>query len=93
MNARLIFSLVVAVIAIVFALQNPQEVRLRIGPAAAETTVAVAIIIAFILGVLSGGLGSVLSRFDRRGTRTKKVADEPDETPRPLPPPYDPDLS
>jgi flagellar biosynthesis protein FliQ len=89
MNARLIFSLVIAVLAIIFALQNPQETLLYVGPAILDTTVAVAMIVAFVLGVLSGYLGSVISRFDRRaGTEDgepTRPADDPNPPTR-LPP-------
>jgi uncharacterized integral membrane protein len=83
MNARLIFALIIAILAIIMALQNPREILLRIGPGTVDTTVAVAIVVAFVLGLIAGYFGSVISRFDHRTRVDATHRDRPEDEPKP----------
>ena len=88
MRASLIVALLVAILAVVFALQNPHMTSLSIGPFALEGSVALVTLITFALGVITGVLVSVPSVYRARKAAKKKDA-APDATvvPEYTPPP------
>lgn len=67
MRFALIFSLLIAVIAVVFALQNPQMMEVNLLFVDTQGSTALVLIITFGLGVLVGLLSALPSRVrDRR---------------------------
>ena len=66
MRVALIVSLLLAVGAAVFAMQNPNETSLNIGPYVITASTALVIIVTFMLGVVVGILASVPSRIRQR---------------------------
>lgn len=50
----LLFYLIVAILALVFALSNPGYVTLRFGPYQTEQSTALVVLLSFLLGVLVG---------------------------------------
>ncbi|SHK06413.1 LapA family protein [Rhodothermus profundi] len=59
----LILSLLLAILAVMFALQNPGYVTLRFGPYQTEQSTALVVLVSFALGVLVGILASVPGRL------------------------------
>ncbi len=61
----LILSLIIAILAVIFALSNPGYVTLRFGPYQTEQSTALVVLISFALGVLVGILATVPGRIKR----------------------------
>jgi putative membrane protein len=73
MRFALIFSLLIAILAVVFALYNPAETEIYIGPDYVLTSpLALVIIVTLLAGVLIGALFSVPNRLRSR-SRIKKL--------------------
>ncbi len=88
MRASLIVALVVAILAVVFALQNPHMTRLAIGPYDMQGSVALVTLITFALGVITGVLVSVPSVYRaRKAAKKKAAAPESPAMPEYTPPP------
>jgi putative membrane protein len=67
MRATLIISLVIAVLAVVFALQNPQMMEVNLLFVETEGSTALVLLITFIMGVTVGLLSTMPGRVrDRR---------------------------
>ncbi|HEX7071572.1 MAG TPA: LapA family protein [Rhodothermales bacterium] len=66
MRGALIISLLLAVAAAVFAIQNPNETSLNIGPYEITASTALVIIGTFILGAIVGILASLPGRMRQR---------------------------
>lgn len=56
MRIGLIFAIIIAVLAVIFAIQNPGYTALTLGPYALRVLTAVALIVAFGVGALVGML-------------------------------------
>lgn len=73
MRAALVFSLLIAIAAVVFALYNPDPTVIHIGPNyELESPLALVIIVTLLSGVLVGALFSVPNRLRAR-SRIKKL--------------------
>lgn len=73
MRFALIFSLLIAIVAVVFALYNPAETQINIGPNYVLTSpLALVLIVTLLVGVLVGALFSVPGRIRSR-SRVKKL--------------------
>ena len=73
MRFALIFSLLIAILAVVFALYNPDPTEIHIGPNYVLTSpLALVIIVTLLSGVLVGALFSVPGRIRSR-SRIKKL--------------------
>jgi len=71
MRFALVFSLLIAVIAVVFALQNPQMMEVNLLFVDTQGSTALVLIITFGIGVLVGLLSALPSRVrDRRKIRS-----------------------
>lgn len=68
MRFSLVIALVVAIIAVVFALQNPDPVDVSLGPFDLTGSAALVILITFVLGVAVGVLASLPSIYRRQKT-------------------------
>lgn len=66
MRIGLIFSLLIAVLAVIFALQNPQPMDVNLFFADTEGSTALVLIITFVLGVVVGLLSSLPGRLRAR---------------------------
>ncbi len=66
MRFTLIVSLVLAVLAVLFALQNPDLMRVNFGPFEVEGSTALVLILTFALGALVGILAMVPSKVKSR---------------------------
>ena len=73
MRVTLIVSLIIAILAVIFALQNPGLITVKLGPFESEHSKALVLIVTFALGALVGIL-VMLPRFlkDRKRIRTLK---------------------
>lgn len=82
MRFTLIVSLIMAVLAVIFALANPQlmEVNLLFGEASGST--ALVLIITFVVGVLVGLLAAIPGRAKRR-RKHKDLKKDPSGTSTP----------
>ena len=67
MRFALILALAIAVLAVVFALQNPAETTLNLGPYAVTGSTAIVVLVTFALGALTGILAAIPGRW--RATR------------------------
>ena len=73
MRFALILSLLVAILAVVFALYNPAETEINLGPSYVLTSpLALVLIVTLLAGVLVGTLFSVPGRI-RSSTRIRKL--------------------
>lgn len=72
MRFALILSLIIAVLAVVFAVYNPQQVEIRFPGAQVAAPLAIVIIVTLMAGVLAGILASLPGAF-RRGRRIKTL--------------------
>ena len=73
MRLALVFSLLIAILAVVFALYNPDPTEIHIGPNYVLTSpLALVIIVTLLSGVLVGSLFSVPNRIRSR-SRVKKL--------------------
>ncbi len=84
MRFTLVLSLLIAVLAVVFALQNPQFMEVNLLFARTEGSTALVLIITFAIGVLVGLLSTLPGRIrDRRRIKSlekaqpKKAPDDP----------------
>ncbi|MFW5973398.1 MAG: LapA family protein [Bacteroidota bacterium] len=84
MRASLVVALILAILAAIFALQNPQPVAFSLGPFELEGSVALVLIVTFALGVVAGALASLPAIVKRqralkqeRTQRTKGEAGPP----------------
>lgn len=79
MRFALILSLLVAIIAVVFAFQNPEQVDVEfLTFQSIPVPLALVIIVSLLVGVLLGSLGSLPSRLRSRGrvkTLEKRIAE------------------
>ena len=67
MRLSLVFSLIIAVLAVVFALQNPQSMEVNLLFVDTQGSTALVLIVTFGLGVLVGLLSTLPGRIrDRR---------------------------
>lgn len=66
MRVALVFSVLIAILAVVFALQNPAVVELKLGPALVSGPLAVVLLTTFGAGILVGILAAVPKRFRSR---------------------------
>ncbi len=66
MRAGFVFSLLLAILAAVFALQNPGFIDLNLGPYELRTSTALVVIVSFVAGALFGILASLPSRLKQR---------------------------
>lgn len=95
MRFALILSLVLAILAVVFALQNPAYMNVNIGPWNITESTALVLMITFAIGVLVGVLATVptVLRRRKRIRELERSASEPRtaETPPKREPVVDPD--
>lgn len=64
MNFALVFSLLIAIVAVVFAFQNPQTMSVRfLGYESADASTALVLLITFGLGLLTGWFGAIPARL------------------------------
>ena len=66
MRASLILSLVLAIVAVLFALQNPAPIDVKLGPFDLYGSTALVLMVTFGIGVLVGILAAVPSLMKRR---------------------------
>jgi putative membrane protein len=66
MRGALIISLLLAVAAAIFAIQNPDETSLNLGPYQITASTALVIIVTFVLGAVVGILASLPGRMRQR---------------------------
>lgn len=66
MRLSLILALLLAVGAVVFALQNPGYTDLQLGPLELRASTALILIVAFATGAIIGSLAMLPGRFKRR---------------------------
>lgn len=98
MRFTLVLSLLLAVLAVIFALQNPAAVDIRFGPFDVTGSTALVLIVTFVLGVVVGTLAMLPSRFKHRKEvktlrkqTTASPAVPPPAAPEPaMPPPKNP---
>ena len=86
MRLALVFSLVIAILAVIFALQNPQMADVQLGTLDLRGSMALILIVTFFIGVLVGVLAALPSWFRNRrevNRLRKRVADEPAYTAAP----------
>lgn len=78
MRAALIISLLIAVAATIFAVQNPQSTTLNVGSYEIQSTVALIILVTFLLGVIVGILAGVPAhvRARRRVKQLERASTE-----------------
>lgn len=78
MRVALILSLILAIAAVVFALQNPGATEVRLGPFDIQGSTALILMVTFCLGVVVGILAAVPSIIKRR-KRIRYLERHPDE--------------
>lgn len=67
MNIALILALVVAIVAVLFAFQNPETVQVQfLGFRSIEASLALVLLVTFTFGLLTGWLGSLPSKIRAR---------------------------
>ncbi len=66
MRIALVLSLLIAILAVVFALQNPAYIDVNIGPYDITHSTALILMVTFCVGVVVGILATVPSIFKRR---------------------------
>lgn len=76
MRVALIVSLLLAIAAAAFAMQNPNQTTLVLGPYEITASTALVIIVTFVLGALVGILASLGGRM-RQERRRKRLAHTP----------------
>ena len=72
MRITLWIALLVALITVVFALQNPGYTDLKLGPWTLQASIALILIVTFAVGVLVGSLAMLPGRLRQR-RQTKKL--------------------
>lgn len=95
MRFGLIFSLILAILAVLFALQNPQPMEVNLLFFQTEGSTALVLILTFGFGVLVGILSSLPSRLRTR-RKLKKLQKEQEtssDAPSSVPSPESPDAS
>lgn len=96
MRITLALSLLLALLAIIFALLNNQDVSVSFGLAQTTGPLALVLMITFILGVITGILAMLPGRLRKRKevrTLKKKVTPSDTEQPAPDPSPHTSDSS
>lgn len=86
MRFTLIISLLLAVLAVLFALQNPEQIDVEFGPFDVRGSTALVLIITFALGALVGILAMIPSRMKQRKevkVLKKRIVEREVETPIP----------
>lgn len=63
MRISLILSMIIAILAVVFALQNPYVITIKMGPFETEGSTALVLIVTFAVGVLVGVLATLPGRI------------------------------
>ena len=87
MRFTLIISLLLSVLAVLFALQNPEQIDVEFGPFDVRGSTALILIITFAIGALVGILAMVPSRLkQRKEVKTLKQRIVAREAETPLPP-------
>jgi putative membrane protein len=96
MNISLVFSLLVALVAVVFAVQNAQPVRVTVFSWYFESYLVVILLLSFAAGVLAALLASIPGRVRknselreyrrREGQAQKQAAKSPPPPHQPTPP-------
>lgn len=82
MRFALIFSLALALVVAVFALQNPQSMEVDLFFLETQGSTALVLLITFAIGVVVGLLSSLPGRIrDRRQIKTLKKQLQPSEKP------------
>lgn len=83
MRFTLILSLLIAVLAVVFALQNPQFMEVNLLFTSTEGSTALVLIVTFALGVLVGLLSTLPGRLrDRRRIKALEKAEQKPKSPQ-----------
>jgi putative membrane protein len=82
MRLALVLSLVLAIAAVVFALQNPGATEVQLGPSQFQGSTALILMVTFCLGVVVGILATVPSIVKRR-KRIRALERGPAETTTP----------
>lgn len=74
MRFALILALAIAVLAVVFALQNPEDMQVRVGPYLLTGSTALVLLITFAAGALVGILTAMPGRWaaSRRARKLEK---------------------
>ncbi len=72
MRFALILALIIAVGAVAFALQNPAEMPVRLGPYIVTGSTALILLVTFALGALTGILAAIPGRW-RANRRAKQL--------------------
>lgn len=74
MRFALILALVIAVVAVVFALQNPADMEVRLGPYVVTGSTAIVLLVTFAIGALVGILAAMPGRWaaSRRARKLEK---------------------
>ena len=93
MRLTLVISLLLAVLAVLFALQNPEQMSVEFGPFDVTSSTALILIITFAIGALVGLLAMVPSRLKQRKevkTLKKRIVEREAETPIPPMEPMEP---
>lgn len=82
MRIALVFSLLLAVLAVLFALQNPQTIRVNFILYETSGSAALVLIVTFAIGVLVGLLSTLPGRIrDRRQLKKTKRQLDKETTP------------
>lgn len=68
MRFTLIVSLLLAVLAVIFALQNPDQITVNLGPFEIDGSTALILIVTFALGAFVGFLAMIPSKLKSRKT-------------------------
>lgn len=73
MRLSLILSVIIAILAVIFALQNPYVITIKLGPFETEGSTALVLIVTFAVGVLVGVLATLPGRIKAKmQTKTLK---------------------
>ncbi len=74
MRFVLLLALVIAVAAVVFALQNPADIPVRLGPYVVTGSTAIVLLVTFAFGALTGILAAAPGRW--RASRRAKLLEK-----------------
>lgn len=79
MRITLVLSLIIAILAVVFALQNPAPIEVALGPFDVQGSTALILLATFSIGVVVGILATVPSVMKRR-KQVKELKHHPSDT-------------